>query len=567
MALTKITHSMIDGSIASVTDFGADPSGVSDSTAAIQLAINSGVDAVFFRAGSYKISGPITCVSNQRLYGSGTLVLYEGSSPFFFNVSSRTNVVFDGLSFAGRRSSWTYAFQAGMPDVSSRSRFSPIYGVGASQITIQNCSFSELYSAAIYLTGSIVSEKAAFNGFKVINCSCTSSNFELAVIIACGDILVTGCRTSENRNTSGLAQLVGNGFIATACNDVRITDNYFGACNGNGCKIESANGAIIFSNNTCELNDFNGVAFQESGIERDDVANHNERITVSGNTFIRPLVAGVGAESGTANAVWNATVTGNVFFGCVANGVMLSGKNWVVDGNAFIGPSVNRSGVSTSPSGVFINQGNGNTIQNITISNNTFDKNTAGVVGGAEVQLGNNPSQNMIVRGLNIVGNTIKNSIFRGVGCQNNVNVSDVLISGNVFSKDTLDGTTSQDIYVFNADHAVRWTVCNNTVAQGISVHLTNAGSYAAVYGNKVTATESKDAANGYIVGVNGTLASVYDLGRRLVQRASAAPLSGTYEVGDIVWNTSPTAGGSVGWICTTSGTPGTWKTFGAISA
>ena len=45
-----------------------------------------------------------------------------------------------------------------------------------------------------------------------------------------------------------------------------------------------------------------------------------------------------------------------------------------------------------------------------------------------------------------------------------------------------------------------------------------------------------------------------------------AAPTTGTYSVGDIVWKTTPAAGGYIGWVCTTAGTPGTWKTFGAIS-
>ena len=53
------------------------------------------------------------------------------------------------------------------------------------------------------------------------------------------------------------------------------------------------------------------------------------------------------------------------------------------------------------------------------------------------------------------------------------------------------------------------------------------------------------------------------------IQRSmgSAAPVAGTYKVGDIVYNTAPSAGGYIGWVCVTAGTPGTWKTFGAISA
>ena len=47
---------------------------------------------------------------------------------------------------------------------------------------------------------------------------------------------------------------------------------------------------------------------------------------------------------------------------------------------------------------------------------------------------------------------------------------------------------------------------------------------------------------------------------------ASAAPTTGTWVKGDIVWNSNPTeAGGAgnkyvvLGFVCVTSGTPGTW--------
>jgi len=43
-------------------------------------------------------------------------------------------------------------------------------------------------------------------------------------------------------------------------------------------------------------------------------------------------------------------------------------------------------------------------------------------------------------------------------------------------------------------------------------------------------------------------------------------PSTGVYNKGDIVWNENPIAGSNVGWICVVSGTPGQWKTFGAIS-
>lgn len=48
--------------------------------------------------------------------------------------------------------------------------------------------------------------------------------------------------------------------------------------------------------------------------------------------------------------------------------------------------------------------------------------------------------------------------------------------------------------------------------------------------------------------------------------KVGAAPTTGTWARGDILWEANATAGGFAGYICTTAGTPGTWKTFGVIS-
>ena len=49
--------------------------------------------------------------------------------------------------------------------------------------------------------------------------------------------------------------------------------------------------------------------------------------------------------------------------------------------------------------------------------------------------------------------------------------------------------------------------------------------------------------------------------------RLSAAPSVGTWAVGDRVWNTAPAAGGTPGWVCTTAGSPGTWKAMANLAA
>jgi hypothetical protein len=63
---------------------------------------------------------------------------------------------------------------------------------------------------------------------------------------------------------------------------------------------------------------------------------------------------------------------------------------------------------------------------------------------------------------------------------------------------------------------------------------------------------------NGYALGSSSS-------GRRH-NIGTAAPTTGNHARGEIVFNRDPSAGGNLGWICTSTGTPGTWKTFGTIA-
>ena len=58
----------------------------------------------------------------------------------------------------------------------------------------------------------------------------------------------------------------------------------------------------------------------------------------------------------------------------------------------------------------------------------------------------------------------------------------------------------------------------------------------------------------------------VYEYGKKF-EVDNSYPESGSYALGDIVWNDKPKPTGYVGWICVRAGTPGEWKPFGQISA
>lgn len=85
--------------------------------------------------------------------------------------------------------------------------------------------------------------------------------------------------------------------------------------------------------------------------------------------------------------------------------------------------------------------------------------------------------------------------------------------------------------------------------------------------------TRSATKANGYqrdMSSSNGGIGlpkGYYGKGMKYRGEASSIPIDGEWLRGDVLWNESPVAGGNAGWICVEGGTPGTWKTFGAISA
>jgi hypothetical protein len=81
MALTKVTYSMIQSAPANIVDFGADPSGLTDSTTAIQAALSSGAATIFAPAGTYLFTA-LNIPENVSFVGEGSTqtILQTGTS-------------------------------------------------------------------------------------------------------------------------------------------------------------------------------------------------------------------------------------------------------------------------------------------------------------------------------------------------------------------------------------------------------------------------------------------------------------------------------------------------------
>lgn len=59
---------------------------------------------------------------------------------------------------------------------------------------------------------------------------------------------------------------------------------------------------------------------------------------------------------------------------------------------------------------------------------------------------------------------------------------------------------------------------------------------------------------------------SPHKFGGNLVNYGTDAPTTGTWSIGDRVYNTAPSTNESIGWVCVSAGTPGTWEPFGGVS-
>lgn len=99
MSLTKVSYSMIQGAPANVLDFGATGNGVTNDTAAIQAAVNSGAAEVYFPKGTYIVTS-VSITNPVRIFGLGTIKKTTVIGTSMFNIDS-DDVEVDGLTFHG----------------------------------------------------------------------------------------------------------------------------------------------------------------------------------------------------------------------------------------------------------------------------------------------------------------------------------------------------------------------------------------------------------------------------------------------------------------------------------
>jgi parallel beta-helix repeat protein len=474
-------------------------------TTAINDALSFAGDK-YIPPGTYLISATLTPVSGSRLSGPGIIKLKASTNVAMLTCASLSRIQIDGLTFDGNQANQVTPIASTQGGL----RFT-----ACSDIAINNCKIVEVSRRPIYATN-------------------------------CSDFIIDGCEIDGGKGASGVSSSTvifdtGSGQESTR---IRVINNKISrnetaplwavvqfrgfAANDGLCN------KVVFSGNTVTLNDDIGHV-NAVGIE---FGNGCADFVCSGNHFYG---GSIGISCAAAN---NGTVSGNrIKMGSTTSlGIAAGGHQGIeltasgdisVTGNVIDGQTKLAKGISLAA---------GTTYGGISITGNTIkDCNpTAGYAG----------VYSSTVNDVTIQGNTIQGAGYYGVYIQTGDSLS---VTGN-----TITGTSRYGVYLKD---------CNDAVVTGNSVVSTLAASdgIAAFVSNGVTfdglhieANRTNTVAQSVITNISGTGAYTNNY---IVTTGTGTLASGTNQVGTTVRGTAPSAGGTIGWVCTTAGAPGTWKT------
>jgi hypothetical protein len=360
-----------------------------------------------------------------------------------------------------------------------------------------------------------------------------ADNFRVLWIVGCTNVVVQDCIFENWQGVVVKVVALGATGGATipdiradaalpGCNGLKIIGNKFSYC-GTPVQVNPSSSYNIYvQNNTIFNTDYSAVT----------IYPHGYGVFVQDNTMVEVGLITTGPLLNDGYAVRyyecaGGVISGNQIDKCDWGIVLLYGTVDFVPRNISI---LNNVIIDTS--------------QNVSSS------------GGAICVTGDN----IEIDG-NIVGETSTAAKYIGVELEGrNISFSNNVVtyspSGAGYSfrvgYDSLHGTTNYD--------------CNNINITNNRITVTS-GVYGILLNPSATVSGVYVGANN-ISGQSG--AEVYDPNKVVVyeitgSKDTAAPTAGTWKRGDIVYNSTPSAGSVMGWVCVTAGTPGTWVPFAGV--
>ncbi len=557
----------LGSSVISVGDYGAKGDGTTDDTAAVNAAIAalpSSGGTVFFPEGTYLLDGQVSVPDNCTLLGCGrgSIILVDDTFD-----SDKRSVILNSDQTDGNEN-----------------------------ITIDNLCFTVTADAVLTYTGHPRGpvSMARVTGLRLTRIFTKDYYGRTFIWLwGCKHVHISGCDIENKKTlTAGGGIWIYGGYDTD--HGTTDWDSY----------------DIVVTGNSITTHADEGLCFWGSYADIYDV-------TVTGNylfndigTACWPLsIIGFYTEGGTASRyVTDVSVTGNVIDGGLI--VRSNTARINISGNAITGQGTTHMSVAV----VKNSSGTSDKPADIVISGNTIIDAGYGVISDSCLRLC--VCDNIVIDAATMgieeratasdtaySGNVIRNNIIEGCTSGIKTESQGVIVADNTvlggavavraaegiehcdFVGNTLLGYTDKGIHLEGSSLAnVR--VCRNTckgdgVSAAYGIRVIGTAYALLIEGNRCGGNVTYDfsiptgdhectkRAN-YTWSTTKWVPYAYDesrYGTVSVAARSAAPVSGTWAVGDIIYNTAPAAEGYVGWVCTGAGTPGTWKTFGVISA
>jgi hypothetical protein len=362
MALTKATYFMIEGAPVNVLDYGAVGDGVTNDTAAVQAALNSGRKNILFPQGTYKVTSSLSVPANVFLSAYGATIVGTTITAHIFDFVDGGGMEGGTITGPGNGSYSANSFAilcSGTNNAPSAPTF--VNGPRIANVTLDGF-------------GAYGVRLAYVNNPQIIDCTIKNIGYAGIGGVSCNDGLFRG-NTIENvtPGTSGDAYGIfvdrENGTSETS--DPRsyrciisdnVVKNVVVTTGDNGQGIDTHAGVdFTITNNIisqCEV----GIFVTSSSISGAQALGP-KNVTVTGNVISSTLrvgyaiqIAGAQVAGATVDAAENVVVSGNSIFGYGIAGDATSGAVRIQDTKncSVVGNTIRQS----SCNGILINVNN-----------------------------------------------------------------------------------------------------------------------------------------------------------------------------------------------------------------